>query len=151
MIEWLKRESLLDSISPKEHLLLFGGTATQQQLINATWRAEAMVPIMWALNLFEVMPEPTRLCDLELIQKNIPEIGTSTATFVSGSTLRSEEEITDANDQIFDLHWSIRDAQVFGRPVPNGLVPGVVQERHHALNWLVGYFDQDWDDVATDT
>lgn len=28
---------------------------------------------------------------------------------------------------------------------------GVVQERHHALNWLIGYCGQDWDDITTDT
>jgi hypothetical protein len=33
----------------------------------------------------------------------------------------------------------------------NRAVPGVIEERHYALNWLIGYFNQDWDDVATDT
>ena len=29
---------------------------------------------------------------------------------------------------------------------------GVVMERHHALNWLIGYSERaDWDDVTTDT
>jgi hypothetical protein len=28
---------------------------------------------------------------------------------------------------------------------------GVVQERHYALNWLIGYCGQDWDDITTDT
>ena len=27
----------------------------------------------------------------------------------------------------------------------------VVIERHHALNWLIGYENQQWDDVSTDT
>ncbi len=151
VIEWLTRESLLDSISPQEHLLLLGSTPTQQQLTNATWRAEALVPIIWALNLFEAIPEPTRLCDLELIQKNIPEIGSSTASFVSEARLRSADQIADANHEIYHIHWSVRDARLFGRPIPNSLVPGVVQERHYALNWLIGYLDQDWDDVTTDT
>jgi hypothetical protein len=31
------------------------------------------------------------------------------------------------------------------------LHPGVAQERHHALNWLIGYMDQEWDKVSTDT
>ena len=28
---------------------------------------------------------------------------------------------------------------------------GVVQERHYALNWLIGYCGQDWDNITTDT
>lgn len=38
-----------------------------------------------------------------------------------------------------------------GRDAPAGLEKGVVKERHYALNWLVGYMDQAWDDVTTDT
>ena len=47
--------------------------------------------------------------------------------------------------------WAVVDARVKNKPCPVGLDPGVVQERHHALNWLIGYMDQEWDDVATDT
>jgi hypothetical protein len=32
-----------------------------------------------------------------------------------------------------------------------GLDPGVIQERHHALNWLVRFEDAEWDDVDTPT
>jgi hypothetical protein len=34
---------------------------------------------------------------------------------------------------------------------PAGLHPGVLYERHYALNWLIGYCDQEWDEVTTDT
>ena len=32
-----------------------------------------------------------------------------------------------------------------------GLEPGVVYERHYALNWLTKYGDVGWDNVPTDT
>ena len=31
------------------------------------------------------------------------------------------------------------------------LDPGVTEERHYALNWLIGYMEQAWDDVSTST
>ena len=34
---------------------------------------------------------------------------------------------------------------------PAQLDPGVVMERHHALNWLTGFHGADWDDVDTPT
>jgi hypothetical protein len=43
------------------------------------------------------------------------------------------------------------DARLKGKKPPAGVEPGVTLERHHALNWLVGYMDRDWDDVTTDT
>ena len=56
-----------------------------------------------------------------------------------------------ANESIYLIHWAVRDARLNGRPVPNNYHPGVVLERHHALNWLIGYCGQDWDDISTDT
>ncbi|MEY2943079.1 MAG: hypothetical protein RLY97_1093, partial [Pseudomonadota bacterium] len=28
---------------------------------------------------------------------------------------------------------------------------GIIQERHHAINWIIGYDGLDWDEVTTDT
>ncbi len=28
---------------------------------------------------------------------------------------------------------------------------GVTKDRHYALNWLIGYMEQEWDDISTDT
>jgi hypothetical protein len=42
-------------------------------------------------------------------------------------------------------------------PVPDHEPPvesynsGAFQERHYALNWLIGYGGLDWDDISTDT
>ena len=38
-----------------------------------------------------------------------------------------------------------------GKPAPAGLNDDVAMERHHALNWLIGSMDQDWDDISLDT
>jgi len=32
-----------------------------------------------------------------------------------------------------------------------GINPSVIYERHHSLNWLTTYQDQDWDEVQTNT
>jgi hypothetical protein len=38
-----------------------------------------------------------------------------------------------------------------GQPAPHGVDWEIVVERHPALNWLLGYQGQEWDDVSTDT
>lgn len=91
----------------------------------------------------------------------------SVAEFISTARLRSESEIYDANEEIYHIHWRVRDAQFRHEPTPPGKLPrmpvedmqppaesydsGVVQERHYGLNWLIGYCGQDWDEVTTDT
>ena len=75
----------------------------------------------------------------------------NTQDFLESAQLLSEDEIYDANELIYDAHWKVRDAQINGRPVPEEIIPGLVQERHHAINWLMGYCGQEWDEVTTDT
>jgi hypothetical protein len=124
---------------------------TRQQTTNATWRAEALLPLLWALGRIKSLTPATSICDLQLVQSVLPTLFTSTSEFISRATLRSEDDISEAHEAVYQAHWSVRDAQIKKRPVPNGYHAGVIQERHHALNWLIGYCGQDWDDITTDT
>ena len=54
-------------------------------------------------------------------------------------------------DLIYRYHWAVTNARLKGQRAPAALDPGVTQERHHALNWLIGYNEQDCDHVSTDT
>jgi len=117
--------------------------------------------------LIPELPSPQQLCDVPLIQRVLPPLFEPVGEFVSSARLRSDSEIQAANDEVYHIHWRIRDARLRGQPTPPGKLPrmphdnydppvesydaGVVQERHHALNWLIGYCGQDWDDISTDT
>ncbi len=148
---WLHREELWSSVSPDEASLLEAPRPSRQQFVNATWRAEALLPLLWALGAIDSLPTATDICDVQLIRSALPPLLGSTAAFVKKATLRDEAAIWDAHENIYQAHWDVRDAQLNTKPIPNGLDPGVVQERHYALNWLTGYLGQDWDDVTTDT
>jgi hypothetical protein len=52
---------------------------------------------------------------------------------------------------IYRYHWATVEAHMREQPMPAGLDNDVIMERHTALNWLIGYMDQPWDDVTTDT
>ncbi len=74
-----------------------------------------------------------------------------TAQFLADAKLRPLPEILDHADRIYRYHWAVVDARVNGRdPLPS-MEPGVTLERHYAFNWLVGYMEQEWDDIGTDT
>jgi hypothetical protein len=61
------------------------------------------------------------------------------------------QEILDQADLILRLDWACVNARVKKEPAPGNLDKGVVFERHHSLNWLINYMNQDWDNVSTDT
>ncbi|HEY2675707.1 MAG TPA: DUF4272 domain-containing protein [Steroidobacteraceae bacterium] len=58
---------------------------------------------------------------------------------------------TFAIDRYCVVYWKARDAQLHERPMPPGIDIEIVQERHHAINWVTGYDGLPWDEVTTDT
>ena len=53
-------------------------------------------------------------------------------------------------DFYYRLHWAAIELRIKGKK-SELLDEGVIRERHRALNWLIGYLNQEWDDVTTDT
>lgn len=135
--------------SPEESAFLTAHAPERKQIIQATWRAEAILPLLWALGKIGGLANPVSICDIQSLQSALPELLGSTADFQSAPALRSEEEISEAQEAIYQIHWTVRDAQLNNKSTPYNA--GVVHERHYALNWLTGYCGQEWDDITTDT
>ncbi len=77
---------------------------------------------------------------------SLPSSDEAPDIFINSLKLRSISEIMDASDLTYRLHWAVRN---YGASLE--LDGGVVQERHHAINWLTNYDGEKWDWVATDT
>ena len=60
------------------------------------------------------------------------------------------DQILNMADLYYHLHWAAVEIRLRGRESEK-IHEGVIRERHRALNWLIRYMDQDWDDVETDT
>lgn len=105
--------------------------------------------LAWSLGWLPELPLPSRICDVPALAKAMLERGNH--DFVDSAALRPTAEILDALDMHFRFHWATTDARGKKGPPPAGLEPGVVAERHYALNWLVRFEDAAWDDVDTPT
>jgi len=105
--------------------------------------------MLWALGFVDTLPFPADICDVPKIVGIINRY-TTYDSFLAASVLRSKEEILDETDLIYRYNWACVDARINNRSMDT-INTGVVLERHHALNWLTTYCDQDWDDVTTDT
>jgi Domain of unknown function (DUF4272) len=149
-----KRPLAFRSLTPKECLFVNDEKPDQEQITNFVWRYEALWILAWALGLVEVLCYPSETCDLDFLSKTF--LATDEEALVKKSKLLPTETLLDALDLHFRLHWVIRQRQQDGKP-PDGerggsdLNPGVVLERHHALNWLVQHEGAEWDDVQTPT
>ena len=130
-------QSFIDAIEPD-----------RRDWVQFTWRYECCWVMHWALGYVEQLGPPSTPCDAATTVRLIHDRGRD--GYMAEARLRPQAEILDEADLIYRFHWAVRDAELKGRQV-EGIDPGVAMERHYALNWLIGYADQDWDDISTDT
>lgn len=121
----------------------------QQEVTQFLWRYEAILVLQWALGLQDALPFADAICDVSAISSTVIDRGTEGLR--KQPVARPAPEILDALDLHYRLHWASRQAILKKTPVPAGLNDSVLQERHHALNWLVRFEDREWDDVDTPT
>lgn len=145
----IKDYELDGHFTPKELAFIQNPSPSQRDRIEFSWRYEAAWTLLWALGYVEKLEKPAGICNVrravELMKAR------SARQFVADARLRSTPEILDQADRIYRYHWAVVDARVNGKGAPAELQSGVTQERHYALNWLIGYMDQQWDDISTDT
>ena len=140
---------LAGQFTPKERAFFADRTPSQHDKVQFGWRYEAAWILLWALGYVESLSKPTAICDVPRADRTMRE--RTAKSFIADSKLRNIGEILDQADLIYRYHWATVDAGLNEKPAPAALNPDVVQERHHALNWLIGYMGQEWDDISTDT
>jgi hypothetical protein len=158
-LEWMRRHSIQRFLSPAEEAFVEEKAPPEDARVAFSWRAEAMVSLLWALNALPKMPplhEQFEIFAVEMVRTalNTPDV------FVSTARLRESQEISDMEAFLYHQHWRVRDAELVGlgkhlKPGPDDppieeLHPGIVYERRYGLSWVVGWGD-DWDSVPTDT
>lgn len=141
---------LEDALSREERKLL-AGEGDDRTIQAASWRMEAFVPLAWALGRLPGLDIPRGQFQGELDQF-FPNVRPSSyKKFASWSRRRSESEILDEADLIYRIRWATEEARINGNPPPAGIDTDVALERHAALNWLIGYGGEDWDNISLDT
>jgi hypothetical protein len=135
------------ALTPGEKRFLETPAPAQQDIVNHAWRYEALAVLHWALGVADDLPFPSRICDVPQVARTA--LDNNRPEFIQTAALRPVAEVLEALDLHFRLHWAARQAGLDRRQPPAGLDAGVIQERHHALNWLSRFEDNDWDDVDT--
>ncbi|MBX5229038.1 DUF4272 domain-containing protein [Rhizobium sp. NLR9b] len=135
--------------TPKEQAFMDDPDPSEQDRVNFAWRYEGVHVMLWALGITADLERPDHICDVPSIAGTLRELGTD--GLMRRARLRPQKELLDAADLIYRYDWAVVNARLKGEEAPAGLDKDVVYERHYALNWLIGYLNQDWDDISTDT
>lgn len=137
VINYLQQHQLWDDTTDAEKAFLENPTDALKT--SETWKCEDIWVLLWALKKVPSLGEMDALCNLDMVPEDaFPFKGLTSdpSVFLAAATeLRTATEILDANDLYYRAHWSCVDARLKGEKEP--LPPGVVYERHYALNWLI--------------
>lgn len=148
---YLEKYNCASILSPEERDFL--ENPSPERRLKETWKCEGLWTLFWALKKVDKLPFPNQLIDLSEISAEVYPIGTykDPNQFMQKShSIRSKKEILDANDLYYRLDWACVDARLQGQELEK-VHPRVVYERHYALNWLISYQNQTWDEVTCDT
>ncbi len=141
--------NIMAKLTESEKAYVTAKQPSEQQKIDANWRYESLHVMLWALGFIDTLSYPDQMCNVANDVKIIYNL--TEHQFRQKAKLRSKKEILDQADLILRLDWACVSARVKNEPAPSNLDKGVVLERHHSLNWLINYMNQDWDNVTTDT
>ncbi|MFT3867721.1 MAG: DUF4272 domain-containing protein [Nibricoccus sp.] len=147
---------LIDEYSAEKFLttaeknFLLNGIDDRQQRVQFSWRYERVWVLLWALGYIDRLDYPPSICDMPKLVGLIKN--KSVEQLLKDAKPRSQKELLDEADLIYRLNWAVVDERVNKKvSVPKEVETGVVEERHAALNWLIGYLNQEWDEITTDT
>jgi hypothetical protein len=144
-----KAYHISSKLTPTEQAYVTAAHPTEQQQIDANWRYESLHVMLWTLGYVDTLPYPDTRCDVAHDAAIIHDL--SEEQFRKGAKLRSKKEILDQADLILRLGWACDEARLAKKSAPGSLSSDIVLERHHSLNWLIQYGNQEWDDVSIDT
>jgi len=141
-------------LSPREAAFLANDAPPEPDVIQFSWRLEALVFLAWCAGLVEQLPVlPSGASSADALLPLFPDaVDQEPERLRAAIRLRGKAEILDWSDRLYRIHWAVRDAKLNKHAPPPGIDAGVVMEWHHAVNWMTCYDDgADWDDVTTDT
>ncbi len=140
---------LAASFTPSEREFIRTAAPSAADKAKHSWQCEAAYVLFWANGFFDDLGPPKQSIDPQIIFDLL--LKHDLKWFRANAKLRSKAQILDQADLIYRYRWALEEARVTATPRPKGLDADVAQERHYALNWLISYMGEDWDDVSTDT
>lgn len=155
--KWIEEHGIGRYLSEAEQEFINNPSPEQRDMVNFSWRAEALVPLLWSLHGLEQMPVLSEQFDAfgnAMVRQAIQQ----TPQFLQQARRREPDELQEQEQYLYHQHWRVRDRDLgFNNDEPeaddpdiSSLNSGLVYERRYAMSWVVGYGDS-WDDVPTDT
>jgi hypothetical protein len=134
--------------SPREAAFVRNPSPARQELVDNAWGYEIVHVLLWSLGYLKELKPPNEICDVPGEAGIIR--GRHADDLAADAHPRQVGELLDMADLYYHYHWSAIELRLHGQS-SDALDEEIIHERHRALNWLIRYMNQEWDDVQTDT
>ncbi len=100
LLAWLHDEDLSDHLSAEEHTIFRApvGSLDPGDTLTATWSAEALAPLCWALGLVPTLPDPDRPANVEASLDLLCSPNSATRSWRENAAIRDEDAIAEARE-----------------------------------------------------
>ncbi|HEV2109008.1 MAG TPA: DUF4272 domain-containing protein [Thermomicrobiales bacterium] len=100
LLAWLRDEDLSDHFSTEERVIFQApvGSLDPGDTLMATWSAEALAPLCWALGLLPALPGPDRPANAEALLGLLPSPDSATGSWREDAAMRDEDAIAAARE-----------------------------------------------------
>jgi hypothetical protein len=151
-VTWIDNNKFEGLFSKDEVAFMAADPAPMQQIINISWHCERLIILLWCLGLIDGLPAADTQCETSIFLELIPPLNENfIVDFLSKVELRSEEDLWALEETITQQHWKLRNAKIKNQTIDEPIDIEIVQERHHAINWVLRYCRLGWDDMVCDT
>lgn len=118
VVAWMERLKLDSEAEPAEMEMLQTplGKLSKQLVIDASWRAEGLAVLAWALGK-RPLPDYETQSSGPAIADALGFMKAREQTVLNQPRLRSFQKIQELSDQIFTLHWRLRQFSIEPGPL----------------------------------
>lgn len=115
VMEWVDKFDILNYLSTAEREFFQSTKPDSQSIVNFSWRAEALVSLVWSLKGIEDMPP---LSDQYwILESDFVEAAMKNPdSFRLSASKRSSDEINKMEGFLYHQHWRVRDRQLGFNP-----------------------------------
>ena len=149
VIELVEEWGVISYFTKDELNFINNPNPTNRERVKFAWRYEGLDVLLWALGYKDKLPKPNKICDVKT-DISIIKKQNNFRSLVKNSKIRNISEILDMADYYYRLHWAAIELRLKGEKI-DSINEEIIMERHYALNWLIRYMNQNWDDISTDT
>ncbi len=133
--EMVRKLGLLPKLTARERAFIEAVDVDPEQATDLQWRWESVETMLWSLGLVEDLGRPDHECDVGVLSRLLEKLGR--AGIAAGDQPRLDVELLDLLDELLCQEAAVAAAQQLGKRPPARLVPGVVEERLEAIEWLL--------------